>query len=200
MIGYLQGQVLAVNSAAGRWLVTLLVQGVGWEVQVGQRCAQTLTPSQDAHLFTHLQCREEHLWLYGFATPTERDLFRHLLRVNGVGPQLALTLLDTWTPDQLVQAIVNGNTALLSQTPGIGPKTAQRLTLELRQPLQQWSGTTTTPTIPPALQEEITLTLGALGYTPSEIAQALAQLPQDPQCQQTQEAEVWIRQAIRLLS
>ncbi|MCS7292921.1 MAG: Holliday junction branch migration protein RuvA [Gloeomargarita sp. SKYBB_i_bin120] len=202
MIGCLQGQVLSINPATGKWLVTLLVQGIGWEVQVGQRCAQTLTPGQSAQLFTHLQCRDEQLALYGFASATERDLFRQLLRVNGVGPQLALTLLDTFTPAELVQAIVNGNVALLSQTPGVGPKTAQRLALELRQPLQQWSGIPCEEgavTLPATLQEEITLTLSALGYTTAEISQALAQLRQDPQCQQTTDVEVWIRQAIRRL-
>ncbi len=200
MIGSLTGQVAGLNLLQGKWVVTLVVQGVGWELQVGQRCGQSLIPGGTAQLFTHLQIREEQPILYGFSTVEERDLFRQLIRVNGVGPQLALGLLDTLTPADLVQAIVTGNTALLSQTPGVGAKTAQRLSLELRQPLQQWQGALPGAALPPSLQEEVTLTLGALGYTTAEISHALAQLAQDQECQPSTDVEVWIRKAIRLLS
>ncbi|APB32718.1 Holliday junction DNA helicase RuvA [Gloeomargarita lithophora Alchichica-D10] len=200
MIGSLTGQVAGLNPVQGKWVVTLVVQGVGWELQVGQRCRQGLTSGDTAQLFSHLQIREEQPVLYGFGTAQERDLFRQLIRVNGVGPQLALALLDTLAPLDLVQAIVTGNTALLSQTPGVGQKTAQRLSLELRQPLQQWQGVIPAETLPSSMQEEVTLTLGALGYTSTEISHALGQLAQDQQCQQTTDAEVWIRRAIRVLS
>ncbi len=200
MIGLLTGQVAQITLAQGKWVVTLVVQGVGWEMQVGQRCGQGLSLGQTAQLFTHLQMREEQLVLYGFSTLEERDVFRQLLRVNGVGPQLALALLDTLTPGDLVQAIVTGNTALLSQTPGVGQKTAQRLSLELRQPLQQWAGVRPTAGLSATMQEEVTLTLGALGYTSAEISHALEQLAQDQECQGTTDAEVWIRRAIRVLS
>ena len=200
MIGSLTGQVAAIAGSQGKWLVTLTVQGIGWELQVGQQCAQALTPGQTAHLFTHLQIREEQPVLYGFSTLPERDLFRQLLRVNGIGPQLALGLLDTFTPGDLAQAIVTGNTALLSQAPGVGAKTAQRLSLELRHSLQQWLGELPTAPLPAPIREEVTLTLAALGYTGAEISHALRQLGQDQECQQTTDAEVWIRRAIQLLS
>ncbi len=200
MIGSLTGQVAAVAGSQGRWLVTLTVQGVGWELQVGQQCAQALTPGQTVHLFTHMQIKEEQPLLYGFRTVAERDLFRQLLRVNGVGPQLALALLDTFTPGDLAQAIVTGNTALLSQAPGVGAKTAQRLSLELRHAMQPWLGEGPTTALPAPIREEVTLTLAALGYTGAEISQALSQLGQDQECQQTTDAEVWIRRAIQLLS
>jgi Holliday junction DNA helicase RuvA len=198
MIGSLTGQVGGVSQSQAKWVLTLTVQGVGWEIQVGQRCGQGLTVGQTAQLFTHMHIREEQPVLYGFSTLQERDLFRQLIRVNGVGPQLALALLDTLTPQDLVQAIVTGNTALLSQTPGIGQKTAQRLTLELRQSMHLWQGVL--PSVPATMQEEVTLTLEALGYTSSEISHALGQLTQDQECQQSTDVEVWIRRAIRVLS
>ncbi len=200
MIGSLAGQVGGVTQSQAKWVLTLTVQGVGWEMQVGQRCVQGLTVGQAAQLFTHLQIREEQPVLYGFSTLQERDLFRQLIRVNGVGPQLALALLDTLTPVDLVQAIVTGNTALLSQTPGVGQKTAQRLTLELRQSMHPWQGVLPTENCPATMQEEVTLTLGALGYTSAEISHALGQLTQDQECQQSTDVEVWIRRAIRVLS
>ncbi|MEN9217656.1 MAG: Holliday junction branch migration protein RuvA [Gloeomargarita sp. DG_2_bins_126] len=200
MIGFLTGRVTAVGSIQGKWLVTLEVQGVGWEMQVGQRCGQGLTVGETVQLFTHLQMRDEQPLLYGFGTQSERDLFRQLLRVNGVGAQVALALLDALAPVDLVQAIVSGNTALLSQTPGVGPKTAQRLSLELRQHLHRWQGEMPVSAVPAAIREEVTLTLAALGYSGGEISHALRQLERDQQCQEAQDAEVWIRRAIRLLS
>lgn len=200
MIGSLAGQVGGVTQSQGKWVLTILVQGVGWEMQVGQRCGQGFNVGQTAQLFTHVQIREEQPVLYGFSTLQERDLFRQLIRVNGVGPQLALALLDTLTPMDLVQAIVTGNTALLSQTPGVGQKTAQRLTLELRQSMHLWQGVLPSETLPATIQEEVTLTLGALGYTSAEISHALGQLAQDQECQQSTDVEVWIRRAIRVLS
>jgi holliday junction DNA helicase RuvA len=156
-------------------------------------------------VFTHLQVREDQMVLFGFASMAERDLFRQLVSVSGVGPQLAVALLDTLGLQDLVQAIVSSNTRLLSRTPGVGTKTAERIALELKAKLADWrlqSGLTTLPDAAPAttIQEDVEMTLLALGYTTSEIMQALRAVGQNTALSKNADAEDWIREAIAWLS
>lgn len=207
MLSYLRGQVIGVRSRGGRGerpALILDVNQVGYEVQIGPRFAQSLVPGETVQVFTHLQWRDDQVVLYGFPSQPERDLFRQLLRVNGVGPQLALALLDHLGLADLVQGIVTGNVRLLSQTPGVGSKTAQRLALELKTQLAEWGqglGVETQASgIPIGIQEDVEMTLAALGYSPSEIARALAALGREPSLTPDTEADHWIRQAIAYLS
>jgi Holliday junction DNA helicase RuvA len=138
-------------------------------------------------------------------TAPERDLFRQLLSVNGVGAQLALALIDTLGIEELVVAIVTGNTKILSKTPGVGLKTAERIALELKTKLAAWrqlrEATTTTTAILPAAEilEDVQMTLLALGYSQEEIDRAIAVLSQDALFSKNTQPEDWIKGAINWL-
>lgn len=207
MIGYLKGTVAGIQRIGNnRVILTLDVNHVGYDLQIPQRMGAQLSENQESlQVFTHLQVRDEQPVLYGFASIAERDLFRQLISVSGIGAQLAIALLDTLGLSDLVQAIVSGNTRVLSRTPGVGSKTAERIALELKSKLAEWrqqAGLTIAPAAGPvlAVQEDVEMTLLALGYTSTEITQALQAVGQNSSLSKTEDAEAWIRQAIAWLS
>lgn len=209
MISYLKGTVASIQkSTANRVTLILDVNQVGYELQIPRRLSQELqATSQDiVQVFTHLQIREDQQILYGFASAAERDLFRQLIGVSGIGAQLAIALIDTLGLPNLVQAIVTGNIRALAKTPGVGNKTAERIALELKTKLAEWrqvAGVTTpvSATGPsPAILEDVEMTLLALGYENAEISQALDAISQDNLLAKNPNAEEWIRSAIAWLS
>jgi len=206
MIGYLKGSVAGIQKTGVRVILTLEVNQIGYDLQVVPRLLQQLPGvGESAHLFTHLHVREDQVVLFGFGSAAERDLFRQLVSVSGIGPQLALALLDALGLQDLVQAIVSGNTRMLSRTPGVGTKTAERLALELKTKLAEWrqqAGVIAAPSAGPVanIQEDVEMTLLALGYTNTEITQALQAVGQGTTLAKRDDAEEWIRQAIAWLS
>lgn len=206
MIGYLKGTIAAIQKTGNRVILTLDVNQVGYDLQVTPRLLQQLPgPGEALQLFTHLQIREDQVTVFGFGSAAERDLFRQLISVSGIGPQLAVALLDTLGLTDLVQAIVTGNTRALARTPGVGNKTAERIALELRSKLAEWreqSGLLTSPSAAPTLtiQEDVEMTLLALGYTNAEITQALETVGRSTTLSKRDDAEEWIREAIAWLS
>lgn len=207
MISYLKGIIAAIQKpTSGRVILTLEVNQIGYDLQITPRLLQQLPAiGESVQIFTHQQTRDDQMVLFGFGSLAERDLFRQLTGVSGVGPQIAMALLDGMSLQDVVQAIVTGNTRLLSRTPGIGAKTAERIALELKSKLAEWrlqSGLTTTPEAGPAgtVQEEVEMTLIALGYTNSEIIQALRAVGQKTALAKNADAEEWIREAIAWLS
>ena len=213
MIGYLRGAIAACKAADSSkkntpsyWL-TLDVQGIGYDIQITAATANKLPPvGEETKIFTHLIIREEQMILFGFATLAERELFRQLISVSGIGPQVGLALLNSLGIQDLVKAIVSGNTRVLSLTPGVGTKTAERLALELKTKLADGRlaqvGVTSAAgrVINVALQEELEMTLLALGYTPLEISNALNAIANLPIFAKTQDIEAWIKEAIAWLS
>ncbi len=213
MIGYLRGAIAACKAADSSkkntpsyWL-TLDVQGIGYDIQITAATANKLPPvGEETKIFTHLIIREEQMILFGFATLAERELFRQLISVSGIGPQVGLALLNSLGIQDLVKAIVSGNTRVLSLTPGVGTKTAERLALELKTKLADGRlaqvGVTSAAgrVINVALQEELEMTLLALGYTPLEISNALNAIANLPILAKTQDIEAWIKEAIAWLS
>jgi holliday junction DNA helicase RuvA len=117
--------------------VVLDVGGVGYEVEVPLSTLASL-PETGARvvLFTHLMVREDAHTLFGFLQTRDRDLFRRLIRVNGIGARLALAMLSTMAADELAGHISGGNIAALTRIPGIGKRTAERVVLELGERLQ----------------------------------------------------------------
>ena len=209
MISYLKGNPVEVTKNTNhRVILVLEVNQVGYEIQIPSRFARQLSQenSENIQVFTHLQIREDHQTLYGFATNAERELFRQLISVSGIGAQLAIALVDTLGLEELVQAIVTGNTRVLSQTPGVGRKTAERIALELKTKLSQWRQlvgvTVTSSSAMPSLEilEDIEMTLLALGYTNEEINQAISTLSQDNLMLKNTNTEEWIKEAIAWLS
>ncbi len=136
MIGWLRGEVEDPWQQASRCGLLLICQGVGYEVQISQRHWAALPPRGTLlTLHVHQSIREDGWTLFGFASRAERDLFRELVAVSGVGPQMGMALLGAMAMEELVNAIVDGDGRRLSQAPGVGKRTAERLCLELRQKL-----------------------------------------------------------------
>jgi Holliday junction DNA helicase RuvA len=206
MISYLKGTVANIAKGSNRVILTLEVQGIGYEIQILPRVTGQLPPAGEiAQIFIHQQVKEDQIVLYGFGSAPERDLFRQLIGVSGVGAQLAIALLETLGMQDLVQAIVGGNTRILAKTPGVGNKTAERLALELKTKLSEWRqqeglATSVAAGVNPAIQEEVEMTLLALGYNGTEVLQALQTLSQDSNLAAKGNAEDWIREAIAYLS
>ena len=141
MIGWLQGQLADRWQQASRCGLLLVCGGVGYEVQMPRRQWDRLGEAGSAlSLHIHQVIREDAWTLYGFASRAERDLFRELVAVSGVGPQMALGLLGQLSCEELVRAIVQADLRLLTQAPGVGKRTAERLAVELRTRLQERFG------------------------------------------------------------
>lgn|SRR3990167_848676 len=135
MIGQVQGVILEKQPPQ----LMVDVQGVGYEVDAPMSTFYQLPEvGQTVRLFTHFVVREDAHCLYGFYTRDERLLFRALIKVNGVGPRLALTILSSATPEEFVRCVLNNDTASLVRHPGIGKKTAERLVIEMRDKLSDW--------------------------------------------------------------
>jgi Holliday junction DNA helicase RuvA len=201
MIAFLSGHLVAIEWGE-RSSLTVEVQGIGYRVKApGRFLKQLPAVGEPVRVFTHLVVRETELVLYGFGSPAERDLFVELIKVSGVGPALGLALLNTFGLPELVQAVVTENVRLLSLTPGVGHKTAQRLALELKTKLAHWRqgvGVADQPLAggpPMPIREEVEMALLALGYSAQEIQAALQALPTHPR-----PTEDWLRDAITYLS
>lgn len=213
MIGYLRGAIAACKPADSSkksvptyWL-TIDVHGVGYDLQITANMANRLPPlGEETQVFTHMIIREDQVTLFGFATLAERELFRQLISVSGIGTQVGLALLNSLGIQDLIKAIISGNIRVLSLTPGVGTKTAERLALELKTKLANGRlaqvGTTRTisNTLTAEMQEELEMTLLALGYSPSEINDALQAIAGMSILAKTQDVELWIKEAIAWLS
>ncbi len=135
MIGQLRGIILEKQPPQ----LLIDVQGVGYEVDAPMGTFYQLPDTgREVRLFIHFVVREDAHHLYGFYTREERQLFRTLLKVNGVGPRLALTILSSSAPEEFVRLVLNNDTASLVRMPGVGKKTAERLVIEMRDKLTDW--------------------------------------------------------------
>ena len=177
MIGRLQGVLL---HKAPPYLL-LEVQGVGYEIEAPMTTFYDLPAlGQAAILYTHLVVREDAHLLFGFSRETQRRLFRSLLKVNGVGPRVALAILSGLSDEEFLRCLAQEDIARLTQVPGIGRKTAERLIVELRDkallnasaPVSDKMAATSMPSALDALNEAVSALL-ALGYKPQEASRAV---------------------------
>jgi Holliday junction DNA helicase RuvA len=135
MIGQVFGTILEKQPPQ----LVVNVQGLGYEIDVPMSTFYQLPEvGQEVKLFTHFIVREDAQCLYGFYSRDERTLFRTLLKVNGVGPRMALTVLSSATPQEFVRWVLENDTDSLVRLPGIGKKTAERLVIEMRDKLSDW--------------------------------------------------------------
>lgn len=172
MIGRLRGTLAAKNPPQ----LLLDVNGVGYELEAPMPTFYELPAvGESVTLFTHLVVREDAQLLYGFSRAGQRALFRSLLKVNGVGPRVALAVLSGVAEDELARCVAQDDVARLTQVPGIGRKTAERLIVELRGKLL--SGGDGAARGAPALATdpvgEAVSALIALGYKPNEASRAV---------------------------
>jgi Holliday junction DNA helicase RuvA len=189
------------------------VQGVGYEVSVSLTTFFVLPAYGEAvSLYTHFVVREDAQQLYGFAERRERELFRTLIKVNGVGPKMALTILSGMTASDLIHSVQANDAARLVKLPGVGKKTAERLIIEIRDRLSSFSEGVEGSVDGSAALElsrshsdakiEAESALIALGYKPQEAARmvsavAVAGQGAETQINDTQTSEELIRLALK---
>ena len=201
MIGWLRGDVKHRDQKGARSLVLIACGGVGYDVQLIQRDWQAISTGQLHEFWVHQVVSADSLQLFGFRYVAERDLFRELINVNGVGPQAGLALLDACKPQELVTAIVDSDLKTLCRAKGVGKRTAERLALELRTHLMDRVGSTG-----PDLREvipgspDLIATLETLGYESHEIRDALQRLSGIGGPQDGDDDDAWLRACIKLLS
>lgn len=180
MIGWIKGRLLEKQAP----FLLLDVNGVGYEIQAPMMTFYKLPEQGVVELFTHFVVREDAQLLFGFATRDERSLFRSLIKVNGVGPKLALAILSSIDPEAFVICVHNDDVNALVKIPGIGKKTAERLLVEMRDLLKDWhaQGDGKLPGVETArpvskdnqLVHEAESALIALGYKPVEASKMIA--------------------------
>lgn len=142
MIGRLSG--LLVEKSPPEILIECA--GVGYEVTMPMTSIYALPDlNEQAVIYTHFVVREDAQLLYGFVNTTERRLFRLLIKVNGVGPKLALAVLSAMSADQFVSCVAHDDVSGIVKIPGVGKKTAERLLIEMRDRLKDWQMTSQTP-------------------------------------------------------
>ena len=191
MIGRLSGVLLEKNPPQ----LLLDVQGVAYEVDVPMSTFYNLPATGErVTLFTHLVVREDAHLLYGFGSENERRAYRQLVKVNGIGARIALSVLSGLSVAELAQAITMQEPGRLTKIPGIGKKTAERILLELKDKLG--AGVTTAVDVhrAPPVASDILHALLSLGYSDKEAAAAVKHLPDDIAVGDG------IRQALKLLS
>ena len=216
MIGWLQGTLAEQWQQGNRCGLLLCCQGVGYEVQLTRRQFEGLPAAgSNLVLYVHQAIREDGWTLFGFGARQERDLFRLLVAVSGVGPQMALGLLGAMSTEELVRAIVQADLRLLARAPGVGKRTAERLSVELRSKLAAAfelgdlaldgdgaaGGAPGEGSAGPAAatRDDVQITLTALGYEPLEINRALRAVGGqglEPELG----ADAWLRESLRWLA
>ena len=175
MIGRIQGILVEKNFPQ----VIISCGGVGYEVDVPMSTFYPLPRTgEEVTLLTHLVVREDAHLLFGFLSANERAAFRQLLKISGVGPKVALSVLSGMSVEDLAAAVSSEDAARLTKVPGIGKKTAERLVLELRDKLPRVAVATQAQAASAANTDVVNALLG-LGYNEREASSAVKQLPAD---------------------
>lgn len=196
MIGWLSGRV-ADRYQPGK--LVLDVNGVGYDVETSlPTFFQVEAQLGTIGLHIHTVVREDALLLYGFHDKQERALFRALIKVNGVGPKMAIAILSSISPGDFIQCINQQNTDLLVKLPGIGKKTAERLVVEMKDSIQQLPGAIIShekQTVSVSQSNEAISALEALGYKHQEAVKVINKIDDGQKtCEQL------IRQALQVLA
>jgi Holliday junction DNA helicase RuvA len=196
MIAVLRGHLLEKHPS--RLIVD--VHGVGYDVQVPvSTFYQAGEPGAPVTLRIHTHVREDQIALFGFATALEHDLFERLIGVNGIGPKLALSVLSGIESADFIRAVEQGDVGRLTRIPGVGRKTAERMTLELRDRLPKSDDTTPAPaTALDGPRGDVVSALVNLGYQAAAVDKAVAAVVKDAAADTT--FEDLLRRALRQLS
>ena len=182
MISWLKGEKVHTWKISSRKGIVLNVGGVGYEIQLLPKQIEKAEVLNEFELWIHQIDREDGTSLYGFIEINQRDLFREIISVNGIGPQIGMAMLEEFEVPQLVNAIENKESNLLTKTQGIGKRIADRLIVELRNKLQRF--TDNDQTIHQNKKDieanqfskyidEIYLILNSLGYVDNEIKESI---------------------------
>lgn len=199
MIGRISGRILEKSMD----LVLIDVSGVAYEIQIPHTTYHRLQETTDAvTLHTHMVVREDAQLLYGFFTERERALFRALIKVNKVGPKVAIAILSSVETDAFVQCVRNKDVKTLNAIPGVGKVMAERLIVEMSNKLSSWViegpvGTAVDTSVNERndLLADAESALVGLGFKPQEASLALAQLAEP-----AENVETLIKQALKVLA
>ncbi len=184
MIGLLRGKLLEKHPP----FILVDLQGIGYEVAVPMSTLFQLPETdEEITLYCHFVVREDAQLLYGFHQRRDRDLFRLLIKVNGIGPKIGLAILSSMDGDTLIQCIQTEDNALLTQVPGIGKKTAERLLIEMRDRIKDsalpqattTAGANTLIADSSRAKNDAISALIALGYKPTEASKAVTSVYQE---------------------
>ena len=198
MIGWLNGHIIDKHQPGK---LVLDVNGVGYDVETSLNTFFQLEGNnKNIGLHIHTIVREDALLLYGFLDKQERLLFRALIKVNGVGPKLAMAILSSISPAEFVQCIHQENAALLTKIPGIGKKTAERLVIEMRDGLKHFDDVPSEGCVSNQMetvrsQTEAISALEALGYKPQEALKAVKKIDDG-----SKNCEQLIRESLQILA
>ena len=185
MIGQIRGILIEKNPPE----ILVDVGGITYEIQVPMSSLYQLPDvGQEVVLHTHFVVRDDAQLLYGFCHTKDKTLFRSLIRVNGVGPRMALVILSGMEPDEFVRVVRNNDVTAMVNMPGIGKKTAERLIVEMRDRLSEWQASEGADSAPETQDSASTIkvfskdaeaALIGLGYKPQQAARAIAQVLKD---------------------
>ena len=174
MIYSIKGEIKEKDEAS----LVVEIGGVGFKVNAPQSVCAAANLGDHISLYTYLVVREDNLSLYGFEERDERELFQQLLKVNGVGPRIALAILSTLTVAKIYQAVIEEKPQLFNQVPGIGSKTSQKLVLMLHDKLKESAHADMLSGIRD-IHMELLDALTGLGYSVVEAQAAIQSLPKD---------------------
>jgi len=172
MYAYIDGKLVFKSPA----YVVIDAGGVGYHINISLNTFSRLGVSERCKLFTWLHVKEDAHTLYGFADEGERRLFLHLISISGIGPNTGRMMLSSITPEEIQNAIISGNVTLIQRIKGIGPKSAQRIILELQDKLRK-EGPETLSTVPmnKTIKEEALSALVMLGFARQAAEKVLEQ-------------------------
>ncbi|MBR1368764.1 ATP-dependent DNA helicase RuvA [Methanocalculus chunghsingensis] len=182
MFAHISGSVASIGEGS----VVIDVGGIGYLIRVSQPDLREIREmSNPVKLHTHLVVREDAVSLYGFLHPGERDLFLILINVSGIGPQIALNILSQISLDQFAMAIISEDEKMLTRISGIGPKSAKRLILELKETMKKRAGTLRKVASPQPASDAISALI-TLGFSEREADEAVRSVTESEESQSVQ--------------
>lgn len=197
MYAYIKGTVTEITADQ----IVSEASGVGYELHVSTKTADKLKLGEEAKLYTHLHLADGIQALYGFYTTEERDMFRNLITVTRVGPKLALSVLSRMSPQEIAAAVVTETVSAFDSVSGMGRKTAQRVILELKEPLKGFVPTVAisdnsakTAAVTSNMQMDAVAALTSLGYDGLTASKAVTQITD------AESVEILITKALRKLA
>lgn len=192
MYAYLQGKFTKKTPAQ----IYVDVNGVGYEVNISLNTYSAIQGLEEGRIYTHLQVKEDAHTIFGFFGEEEKEIFLLLISVSGVGASTARMMLSSLKPNEVVQAIAQGNTRLLEGVKGIGKKTAERLVLELKDKVaKQNQATGSTFILPKPVEQDAVVALVALGIAKNQAEAAVQKvLKLEPD---TEQLEILIKKALK---
>jgi len=197
MIGFIQGSVLFLEENKA---IILTNSGVGYTLFIPFSTSTTIKENDNVKLFVETIVREDSITLFGFKTKNEQDLFNLFLQVNKVGPKLALSIISTGTPSEILSSIASNDSNFFKNVSGIGKKTAEKIIIDLKDKIKKLNfGEIEDKTVPENAKKQIKeaeFGLTALGFNPFIVKKTLAKITNLEQ----KNAEIIIREALIIIN